>query len=763
MNEIFELGLEPLQQIKQVGESGQTGPTRWWCSGNDPAWQCHWSQAPRATLAGGWYLLDLAATVHKGRLHNMRLYPGYGHGAVGEVESQPLALSLQKGETGQLRSALVRFVDEVSVLRFDPTVLPCEFSFESPRLRRVGRTEAFRHLWADAWKAAGSLSARLRLMARTAKNIMLGGPARMADAMYRGYMERRTNDAISDYSAWLEFFDPTSELEEEQARIDLAALPHRPEFSIVMPVYNTPEQWLRRCIDSVLAQQYPHWELCIADDASTLPHVREILHAYASSDPRIKVVGRERNGHISAASNSALEQASGDYVALLDHDDELHPLALLECAKGFARNPRWRMLFTDEDKIDQEGKRSDPYFKSDWNRDLFLSQNCVCHLTVYERELVTAAGGFQEDMDGAQDWDLTLRVTEHLDPDQIGHVPKVLYHWRMIEGSTALAPGEKSYAHLAAMRALQNHLDRTATRATVCEMPGYSGYYRIAYQIASPEPLVSLLIPTRDKVDLLRQCVDSILRKTDYPNYEIVILDNGSREPQTLAYLAKAVEDQRIRVVGYDKPFNYSALNNFGAGQARGEVLGLLNNDVEVIGGRWLTEMVSHALRPEIGVVGAMLYYPNDTIQHAGVFLGIGGVAGHAYVGQPRGYPGDKHRAGLAQSLSAVTAACALIRRSVFEEVGGLDEGLQVAFNDVDMCLRVRERGYRNLWTPFAELYHHESASRGYENTPEKIARFKREEAFMKQRWGEALQRDPYYNPNLTLTDTPFSLAYPPR
>jgi GT2 family glycosyltransferase len=272
-----------------------------------------------------------------------------------------------------------------------------------------------------------------------------------------------------------------------------------------------------------------------------------------------------------------------------------------------------------------------------------------------------------------------------------------------------------------------------------------------------------LLIPTRDRADLLEQCIDSILEKTTYPNYEIVVIDNGSIEPETLEYFDKATKDRRVRVVRYDRPFNYSAINNFGASHARGEVIGLLNNDVQVIDGDWLREMVSHAWRPEIGVVGAMLYYPNDTIQHAGVILGIGGVAGHSHVGLPRGCPGDKHRAALAQSMSAVTAACAVLRAEVFREVGGLDESLQVAFNDVDLCLRVRERGYRNLWTPFAELYHHESASRGYEDTPEKLVRFRREENLMQERWGRALLREPAYNPNLSVTAAPFSLAYPPR
>lgn len=762
-HDTFELSLEPLQQISEAESPGSRAGRRWWSGGNDPAWRCRWPAGLGDALPGGWYLFELSAEVHKGCIHNMRLYPDYGRNTFLEADGQSLPLYIREGGSGRLSNALVRFVDDVSTLRFDPSVMPCEFTLQPVRVRRIGRAEAFQYLFADAWKGAGTLRQRARMLARVTRDLFLGGAPRMGDQLYHHYMRRRAAESITDYSVWLDFFDSPNELRAEQARRDLQALPRRPVFSIIMPVYNTPEKWLRRCIDSVLEQVYPDWELCIADDASTMPYVARVLEEYARHDSRIRVVHRKDNGHISAASNSALGLATGEYIALLDHDDELHPLALLECAKGFSEHPEWRMLFTDEDKIDEEGVRSDPYFKSDWNPDLFLSQNCVCHLTVYERGLVEDAGGFQVGMEGAQDWDLTLRIVERLRASEIGHVPMALYHWRMIEGSTALAPGEKSYAHFAAMRAVQAHLDRAGDGAKVCELPGYSGYYRVAYKLPSPAPLASLLIPTRDRVDLLKQCIDSVIEKTEYPNYEILILDNGSVEPETLDYFAEIERNPRIRVLHYDHPFNYSAINNFGAAHANGEVIGLLNNDVEVISSSWLGEMVSHACRPDIGVVGAMLYYPNDTIQHAGVFLGFGGVAGHAYVGLPRGYPGDKHRAGLTQSLSAVTAACALVRAEVFHEVGGLDEDFKVAFNDVDFCLRVRERGYRNLWTPFAELYHHESATRGYEDTPSKVARFRSEERKMQDRWGQALLSDPFYNPNLSVTSTPFTLAYPPR
>lgn len=747
--------LIPLHQLAKLDL--KDGASCWHAIGSDPYFGV---ELPAGILQGGWYIVDLEFEVLRGRIHAPVLYPDYGRGTV--VESDSVAIPLHNARSGRHRiQRLVRFIADVTALRFDPTLLPAEFRVLSFSLVRAGKAQAA-WLMLDALWQTGTPAERFRLLGTTARDL-LGGPRRMAERLYTAYAADATTHDLSDYDVWLDFYDDCSS---EGIALALASMPplsSSPRFSILLPAYNTDARWLQACVESVLAQTYQNWELCIADDASPSPAVWELVQSLVARDSRIKAVRRDQNGHIAAASNSALGLATGDYIALLDHDDALHPLALQWCAVELERHPRWRMLFTDEDKIDESGRRSDPYFKSDWNPDLFLSQNCVCHLGVYEHGLIREIGGFRTGFDGAQDWDLALRATELLEVDQVGHIPKVLYHWRMIEGSTALAPGEKSYAHLAAMRAIQDHFDRTATPARVVEMPGYSGYYRIAHAIPDPEPRVSLLIPTRDRVDLLSQCVDSILDRTSYGNYEIVILDNGSVEAATLRYFESVSQRPNVRVLAFDAPFNYSRINNFGAANTRGEIIGLLNNDIEVISSDWLTEMVGHAGRPEIGVVGAMLYYPHDTIQHAGVILGIGGVAGHCYVGMPRGYPGDKHRAGLAQNLSAVTAACALVRRDVFEQVGGLDESLVVAFNDVDFCIRVREAGYRNLWTPFAEMYHHESASRGYENTPEKIARFQREESFMKNRWGALLEQDPYYNVNFSLVNAPFTLAYPPR
>lgn len=565
------------------------------------------------------------------------------------------------------------------------------------------------------------------------------------------------------YARWLHLYDPASPAALQELRAAVAALPSPPLISVLMPVYNTPVEWLRRAVESVQAQVYENWELCIANDASPAPHVRPMLDALAATDPRIKVVHRETNGHISLASNSALGLAAGAHVALLDHDDELSPRALARMALEIARHPDAVFLYSDEDKIDERGARFDPYFKPDYLPDLLLGQNCLSHLSVIRTDAVRAVGGFRAGLEGSQDWDLALRVVEDLPAAQVRHVPEVLYHWRAIAGSTALAVGEKSYTVRAAERALGNHLARRRLAASLAPVPG--DHWRIRYALPDPAPLVSLIIPTRDRLALTRTCVESILAQTDYPRYEILILDNQSVEPATLAWFAAVqARDPRVKVLGYPHPFNYSALNNFGVAHAAGEIVGLLNNDLEVITPGWLTEMVSHAVRPGIGAVGAMLYYPDDRIQHAGIILGLGGVANHAFYRYPRGTDGYKNRARLVQNFSAVTGACLLVRKTVYLEVGGLNaDQLAVAFNDVDFCLKVRAAGYRNLWTPFAELYHHESASRGTEDTPEKLARFAREVDYMRRTWGPQLDADPAYNPNFSLEIEGFKLACPPR
>jgi GT2 family glycosyltransferase/glycosyltransferase involved in cell wall biosynthesis len=592
---------------------------------------------------------------------------------------------------------------------------------------------------------------------------------RAPDGSWQAFCERTLQTSsqprdVRDYVAWLAEFSTLTAPKAAALRARLASLPaeRRPLVSVLMPVYNTPERWLSRAIESVQEQVYENWELCIADDASTAPHVRPLLERCAATDPRIRVVYRAENGHISAASNSALELVRGEFVALFDHDDELPPDALGEIVLELAAHPDAGFVYTDEDKIDERGRRFAPYFKPDFLPDLFLGQNCLSHLSVYRTTLVREAGGFRVGFEGSQDWDLALRVIDLISPEQVRHIPKILYHWRAISGSTALDVGEKDYAVTAARRALAEHFVRRGIAAEMRNVPG--NHWQIIYPLPPKPPVVSIVIPTRNTLALTRLCVASIVVRTSYDPYEILIVNNQSDDPATLAWFESLRDEENIRVLDYDAPFNFSAINNFAARHARGEILCFLNNDIEVITGRWLEEMVSHAVRPEIGAVGAMLYYPDNTIQHAGVILGLGGVANHAFLRLEHGTDGYMNRARLAQNYSSVTGACLLVRRAIFEEVGGFNaDALAVAFNDIDLCLRIRAAGYRNLWTPFAEFYHHESASRGVEDTPEKQARFAREVDYMRVTWGPLLDRDPAYNPNLTVDLLGWSLAWPPR
>ncbi len=565
-----------------------------------------------------------------------------------------------------------------------------------------------------------------------------------------------------DYQEWVRRYDTPSSADIELMHEQFRTMVHRPLVSVVMPTYNSNLEWLGQAVQSVKEQIYTHWELCIADDASPDPAVRPFLEELAASDSRIKLVLRETNGHISAATNSALGLASGEWICFLDHDDVLPQHALLYMVKAIEENSQARLLYSDEDKIDDSGKRYDPYFKSDWNLDLFYSHNLVTHLAFYRRDLMEKVGGLREAYAGAQDYDLVLRAIEHLAPKQIVHVPFVLYHWRAHAGSTATADLTiKPYAMLAGERALNDHFKRTSANARA-QFVGHG--YRVRYRLPNPAPKVSIIIPTRNMLHLVKVCIESIKTKSSYKNYEILLMDNGSDDPQALAYFAQQAEAENFSVIRDDSPFCYSAINNMGAAQAQGEVLCFLNNDIEIISHDWLEELVSQAWRPDVGAVGAKLLYPNSTIQHAGVVVGIGGWAGHAHKGffaQSHGYVG---RASLASNFSAVTGACLVVRKAHFERVGGFDEvNLKVACNDVDLCLKFLEAGLRNVFTPHASLFHHESATRGYEDTPEKKARFQKEVDYMWKRWPELMANDPAYSPNLTLEHEDFGIAWPPR
>jgi GT2 family glycosyltransferase len=564
------------------------------------------------------------------------------------------------------------------------------------------------------------------------------------------------------YAHWISRYERLTRRDKHAIKQHINAMSRRPRFSILLPVYESDPRWLRRALLSVRQQFYPDWELCIVDDASTKSVGWKIVERYARADGRIKMLRRETRGGIAATSNDALSLATGEFVALLDHDDTLAPEALYLAAVELERNPTLQLIYTDEDKIDEHEQRHSPYFKPEWNPDLFLAQNYVSHLTVLRTDLVRRVAGFRSAFDGSQDYDLLLRCVAQIEPQQIARIARVLYHWRALPQSTAASTSAKNYAHTAAVRAVQEYLDMQKVKAKV-EPREFEIYQRVRYPLPETHPLVSIIIPSRDQSGVLEKCVDSILHKNDYMNLEIIILENNSVEEQTHELYRRLRKDRRIQIVESAGDFNFSRLINLGARRAHGSIFLLLNNDVEIMNADCVSELVSQVSRREIGIVGARLWYPNGTLQHGGVILGVGDVASHID-GIRRHEPGYFARQHLAQDFCAVTAACLMVRREVFEKLGGFDEAhLPIAFNDVDFCLRARELGWRVIYSPYAELIHHESISRGIENTTEKQRRFFEESEFLLSRWGALIQNDPAYNPNLSLGEKRFELAFPPR
>jgi GT2 family glycosyltransferase len=560
----------------------------------------------------------------------------------------------------------------------------------------------------------------------------------------KGGLRRGFEDNNKRYQLWMERYEPKAG-ELHAARKEGAAFRYQPLISIVMPVYNVEELWLRAAIESVSKQIYGQWELCIVDDASTKPHIKTVLQEYMNRDGRVRAVFLEENLGISGASNAALDLATGEFVGLLDNDDELAPFALFEVVKLLNQVPDLDFVYSDEDKLEVNGARTEPFFKPDFSPDLLTSMNYICHFSVFRRDLLRQIGGFRKGFEGSQDYDLVLRATEHA--RNIAHIPKVLYHWRKIPGSASASVNAKDYAFQAGCRALEEALVRRGQNGKVeMIMPGR---YRIRYEIED-RPLVSIIIPTKDKVEFLRRCLDSIREKSSYTNYEIIVVDNNSIEAETMHYLDLIRKRPECRVLSFNEPFNYARLNNFAAGQAKGEFLLFLNNDTEVITSGWMEEMISHAQRREIGAVGIKLLFPNNIVQHGGVIVGLGGVAGHAFYGSPAGDHGYIDFAMITRNCAAVTAACLMMRREVFEEVGGFDEEIDVAYNDVDLCLKIISNSYYIVWTPHATLYHYESASRG-QFQPERNIRY------FCDKWQKFLEGgDPFYNPQLALDRNDF-------
>lgn len=582
-----------------------------------------------------------------------------------------------------------------------------------------------------------------RLFYKGCSSLMHEGPA-VAWKRVKAYMkkERPTNTCII-----------TQEEIEKQRK---TKFPKAIKFSILVPLYNTPEKFLREMIQSVIDQTYGNWELCLADGSDKAHrNVKQICLEYRAADKRIKYKKLHKNLGISGNTNACIEMACGEYITLFDHDDLLHPAALYENMKVICEQDA-DFIYTDENTF--HATPIDAYcpnFKPDFAPDTLRSYNYICHLSTFKASLLKKVGKFRPEFDGSQDYDMILRLTEKA--EKIVHIPKVLYYWRSHASSVAADISAKPYTLVAAKKALKEHLQRVGLEGEVYDAKVLS-MYRIAYKIKKQD-LVSILIPNKDHVNDLKKCIDSIISRTTYPDWEIVVIENNSTETQTFQYYEVIKHDARIRVVEWDGAFNYSAINNYGAKYAKGEYILLLNNDTEVITPDWLEQMIMFAQRSDVGAVGAKLYYPDDTIQHAGVILGIGGVAGHSHKYYPRNDYGYMGRLILAQNLSAVTAACLLLRKSVWDEIGGLNEAFAVAFNDVDFCMRIREAGYLIVFTPFAELYHYESKSRGLEDTPEKQMRFAGEIQKFQSRWQAQLDMgDPYYNPNLTLKREDFTV-----
>ena len=553
----------------------------------------------------------------------------------------------------------------------------------------------------------------------------------------------------NEYEVWIDI-NYLSKNDIREIKEQIKKLKYRPKISIIMPVYNVEKNWLKKAVKSVFDQIYKNWELCIVDDASTEKHIKRILSKYIKNE-KVKMKFLKKNIGISGASHEALSLATGEFVGFLDDDDELSIDALFEIVKLLNNSPHADLIYSDEDKLNSEGKRVEPFFKPDWSPDLLLSYNYICHFSVYRRKIINEIEGFRKGFEGSQDYDLLLRFTEKT--DEIFHIPKILYHWRKLEGSTASTHKEK-IAHIEnSIKAIQDAMNRRRIEGVVEKGINFNQFesYRVRRKLRNT-PLVSIIIPTKDMVSFLQKNLKSIEEKTEYNNYEIIIIDNQSMKKETRAFFSAVSKTGNINVIKYKDEYNFSKINNFAVSQAKGSHILFLNNDTEVISSGWMTSMLEHSMREEVGAVGAKLVYPDNTIQHAGTILGLGGVAAHShknYSVNSNGYFGSLNTI---RNYSAVTAACMMTRKRVFEEVGGFNEkDLPVAFNDVDLCLRMREKGYLIVYTPYAVLYHYESKSRGYDLNPNEIL-------FMKNKWNKILPSDPYYNPNLTLDSEDFRI-----
>ena len=572
----------------------------------------------------------------------------------------------------------------------------------------------------------------------------------LKDFMVR--LQERMEPEEVPYGPWYEQHQASAETLEKQKKY---VWTQPPVISVAVPAYRTPEPFLRQMMDSLICQTYPHWELCIANASPEDEKMAEVLREYCAKEPRIRVQALEENLGIAENTNAAFAMAKGTYIGLLDHDDLLAPDALYEVALRI-QTEKADVVYTDEDKVTADlSEHYQPHLKPDFNLDLLRSNNYICHFLVVKKSLMEQAGGFRKEFDGAQDYDFVFRCCEQA--EKIVHIPRILYHWRTHKTSTADNPASKLYAYEAGRRAIEGNLQRTHTVGTVSHTKDY-GFCDVHYPV-SGSPLVSIIIPNKDQKETLEKCLTSVRKKSTYQNYEILIVENNSEKEETFAYYRQLEKEENIRVLQWKGSFNFSAINNFAVRASGGEYLIFLNNDTEVTTPEWIEELLGNCQRKEVGIVGSKLYYPDGTIQHAGVIVGLGGIAGHAFLNMPGNRSGYLHKASIQMDYSAVTAACMMMKRSVFEALGGFEEELSVAFNDVDLCLRTVEAGYLVVYNPHVELIHYESKSRGAEDSKEKVRRFQGEIEFMRSRWIHLLKKgDPYYNENLTLSKWNYSL-----
>lgn len=572
----------------------------------------------------------------------------------------------------------------------------------------------------------------------------------------KGFFHRlfhKEPEKTDDYEQWILKHRPDKKTLRKQKK---TVFQKKPLISIVVPLYQTPEPYLRELIDSVKAQSYENWQLCLAD-GSPDDRLKGFLDRNYGKENRIVYRKLEQNGGISVNTNEAVVLATGEYLMLCDHDDTLEPDALYEITKAINEKDAPDVLYTDEDKVSMDGKHYfDPNFKPDYNLFRLRENNYICHIFVVKKALTDRVGLLRTEFDGAQDYDFIFRCCE--EADKVVHIPKVLYHWRCHMDSTAADPESKAYAYQAGRRAIKEHYQRMGIDASV-EMTERPGWYR-SYVKIQDNPKISIIIPNKDHIDDLELCLFSLTKRSTYKNYEILIVENNSEKPETFEYYKKLPDRYpKVKVLTWEKEFNYSAINNFAAKQAEGVYLLFLNNDVEILTPQWMEEMLQICQQKDVAITGAKLYYPDDTIQHAGVVLGLGGIAGHIMCKASREDPGYFGRTVTVQEISAVTAACMMIRTEDFWNAGGFDETFQVAFNDIDLCMKVRAAGKKIVFTPYAELYHYESKSRGLEDTPEKQFRFDKEVKAFEAKWSEQLAKgDPYYSPNLSVTEGDCSL-----